>query len=87
MKINFKWKGNTAQYQTGESLYLNKIRVASYEWNSSRSKSDSKRSNADDYVGQTLLPQANRNTYGETPQMVKTKIEHIVTSWFEEALA
>lgn len=85
MKLNFKWKENTGQYQTGESLYLNRIKVGSYGWNSSRSRSDPKDSTKD-YVGQTILPQATSSFYGQTTDEVKTKIERHIKAWFVEAL-
>jgi len=85
MKLTFKWKEDTAQYQTGESLYLNKIKVGSYGWNSTRSKSDLREEL--DWVGQTLLPQAGQRLYGQNQDEVKVKIERLVTSWFNETLS
>ncbi len=84
MKLNFKWKKNTAQYQTGESLYLNKIKIGGYGWNSFRSKSAASVDN--DWAGQTVLPQATQVLYGKDQDEVKARIEHLVTSWFKEAL-
>ena len=87
MKLNFKWVEKKAQYQTGDFLYLNRICLASYDWNSSRSKSE-----ADDeskrWSGQISLPSLkNKDVYGESPEAIKVKIEQVVTSWFREALA
>jgi len=82
MKLNFEWKTKKGQYQTGSSLYLNKIMVASYEYNSSRSKSDSHDDN--DWTGTTLLPQANRQEYSSNENTLKLKLQHIVELWFKE---
>ena len=84
MKLNFKWKENTEQYQSGESLYLNRLLVGGYGWNASRSRDESKDSTKN-YVGQTTLPQATKSLYGENTDEIKTKIEHRVTAWFGEA--
>lgn len=85
MKLNFKWKENTARFQTGETLYLNRIRVGSYGWNSTRSR-DEPRDSTRDYVGQTILPQANSQVYGETTDEIKSKIERHIKAWFIETL-
>jgi len=85
MKLNFKWKENTRRFQSGESLYLNRILVGSYGWNVSRSRDES-RDATKDYVGQTTLPQATQPIYGQAPDRIKAKIEHQVTTWFKEVL-
>ena len=87
IKLNFEWKENKGQYQTGESLYLNKIRIGSYGWNSARSQS--KKDDSIDWAGQVELPSLSdiaRRVYGKTPDDVKAKIEQIVTNWFTEAI-
>lgn len=85
MKLNFKWKENTAQYQTGESLYLNRIKVGSYGYNSTRPRSET-RDTTKDYVGHTFLPQATSPFYGQSPDEIKTKIERHIRAWFIEVL-
>lgn len=85
MKLNFKWKENTGQYQTGESLYLNRILVGRYGWNSTRSQSEPKDSTKN-YTGQTTLPQATSSFYGQTPDEIRPKIERHIRAWFIEAL-
>lgn len=84
MNINFTWKKKTLQFQTGESLYLNHICVAGYSWNSTRSQGDK---NPDiDYSGNIELPSLNNSSvYAATPELIKSKIEKIVTAWFNEA--
>ena len=86
MDLHFKWVKNIARHQTGESLYLNKIRVGSYGWNASRSKSN--KDESIDWVGRIELPSLSdiaKTAYGNTETEVKVKIEQIVTSWFQEA--
>ena len=89
MKLNFQWKENKAQYQTGESLYLNRIRLGSYGWNASRSKSESERDNLKDWAGDIALPSLSdtvKRVYGSSTEEVKVKIEEIVTNWLIEAM-
>ena len=86
MNLNLVWKKNEAQYQTGETLYLNNILVASYGWNSGMSKGDPDRDEKQ-WSGQITLPSLkNKFRYGSTQEMVKTKIEITVKNWFKEAL-
>jgi len=85
-ELYFKWRENKAQYQTGESLYLNGICVASFSWNSLRSQGN--RDNSINWTGCIVLPSlSNKYIYGSTPDEVKIKIEKAVTLWFEKALA
>ena len=82
--LNLKWKTNTGQYQTGESLYLNKILIGSYGWNSGRSRGST---NLDHYVGDVLLPSLkNKRVIADEVEDIKIKVEGIVDSWFNEAL-
>lgn len=83
IKLNFQWKENKGQYQTGESLFLNRIMVGSYGWNGTRSRSEP-RDDTKDYLGNTTLPQMGKFLYGQTPDEIKSKIEHKVTAWFKE---
>jgi hypothetical protein len=82
IKLNFIWKPKTAQYETGERLFLGRICVAGWQWNGGRSQSDK---TTPDYVGNTVLPQLNKQIFG-TIEEVKTKLEQIVTLWFNETL-
>ena len=89
MKLNFQWKENKAKYQTGESLYLGRICIGSYGWNSSRSKSESERDNLEDWSGSLLLPSllnSAQRVYGSSAEEVKVKMGKVVTSWFREAM-
>jgi len=87
MKLNFIWEENKSQYSTGETLYLNKIRVASYGWNLAMSKTDTDREEKQ-WSGWIDLPSLKDNTrYGSTQEIVKTKIEITIKNWFKEALA
>ena len=86
-KLSFKWVENKAQYQTGESLYLNRIRMGSYGWNSSRSQSN--RDASIDWSGQVELPSLSdtaKHVLGSTSDEIKARMEHVVTNWFKEAL-
>ena len=85
--MNFKWVENKAQYQTGESLYLNRICVGSYGWNSTRSKSDGL-GDSIDWIGNVTLPSLSdkaKRQYGSNEEEIKVKLERVVTRWFKEA--
>ncbi len=82
--MNFLWKQKTGAYQTGESLYLNRIHLGGYYWNTLRASTDKDKST--DWVGQISLPSLKSNTvYGGTDEEVKTKMEKLVIQWFNEA--
>ncbi len=88
MKLNFQWKENKARYQTGESLYLDRICIGSYGWNSCRSKSESERDNLEDWSGSLLLPSLSgsaRRVYASSIEEVKAKMEKVATNWFNMA--
>lgn len=84
-KLIFRWKKKTGQYQQGESLYINKIRVGGWGWNSARSRLE-----ADDstrWIGYVDLPSSKeQRVYGANTDEVKAKIEQTVIAWFIEAL-
>lgn len=85
-KLNFQWKETRLLYQSGESLYLGRILLASYSWNSNRSKED--KTNDNDWVGEVNLPSLTfeaKRQYGTTPEEIKARIEKTVTDWFNEA--
>jgi len=83
MKLNFRWVENKAQFGTGEFLYHNRIRLAVYYWNSSRSREDE----TNIWVGHVDLPSVNPGiVYSESQDEIKAKIEKVVTDWFTEAL-
>ncbi len=87
MKLNFKWKKKTRQFQTGDYLYLNKICVGGYSWNSTRSQHES--NNDTQWVGNIDMPSLTdkaKRVYGASPEIVKLKMEQVITNWFEEAL-
>ena len=82
MKLN--WKKNTHTYQTGHSLFINKIRVGSYEWNACMGKGDTNKE-ARQYTGHVLLPRMKTaDVYGSSPEEVRGRVERIVTAWFRE---
>lgn len=82
--MKFIWARKTGTYQTGCNLYLNKIRVAGYTWNSSRSQGNPK--NEPDWAGYIDLPSLkNASVSGDTEGEIKTKIERVVTDWFNRA--
>jgi len=85
VKLNFIWKEKTLRYQNGERLYMGRICVGQYEWNSTRSRSD--KSEGTRYIGRVLLPSLKKEPiYGAAPEDIKTEVERVVTVWFEEAL-
>jgi hypothetical protein len=77
MKLNFQWKQQTGQYESGENLYLNNIKVGLVSHNLTR-----------DYVWRAsiLLPRIDKNIYGNNISELKRDIELLITAWFEEAL-
>lgn len=86
MKLNFIWKENKRQYETGETLYLNRIRVAEYSWNVSRPRGTH---NDDNWGGLVDLPSLTSNSkraYSDDTEKIKKQIEGIITGWFSEAL-
>lgn len=88
MKLNFKWKRKTGQYQTGESLYLNRICVGGYSWNSARTQGS--KDNSITWAGFISLPSLSGGVdrvYGSSEEEVKSKVERVVVSWFTEVLA
>ena len=86
MNLKFRWVDKKARYRTGESVYLGKICVGNYSWNSGQSQSN--RDALIDWVGNITLPSlgdSSKRVYGSTPYVVRARIEQIITSWFEEA--
>jgi hypothetical protein len=85
MQLNLVWKKDTGKWQNGSSLYLNRIRIASFSYNIARERGDT--NNSTTYSGQVLLPSlANAVKYGSTPEIIKGHIEQSVKAWFTEAL-
>ncbi len=83
MELNFSWKENKGQYQAGESLFINRVRLAQYGWNGYRSKDD--KGGNTRYSGRINLPQIKQgDIFGDTPENIKAEIEKIVTMWFKE---
>ena len=84
MELHFTWKPNKGQYSNGENLYLNRIRVAGYGWNSTRNRDAEPRK--PDWVGRIDLPSLKQaSKFGDTTDEVKGKIEQSVTNWLNEA--
>lgn len=87
VRLNFIWKQKKGEYQQGDNLYLNKIRIASFDWNIARSRNDTSQDNR--YVGHIELPSlsdTSKRVYAGTPEEIKNKIEQAVELWFTEAL-
>lgn len=84
MKLDFKWIENKGRFSSGESVYLNRIRIGSYGWNSARRQG----SGDPDYVGEITLPSLSAKTkrvYSDTQEEIKTKMEAVIKGWFKEA--
>lgn len=80
MNLNFTWKKKTGQYQSGESLYLNKIQIAVYSWSMKMKQGIS-------WEGILLLPGLkNEYLYAATEEEIKQELELACTNWFKEAL-
>ena len=85
MGLNFNWRRKEAQYQTGEALFLNKIRLGGYSWNSSRPGGE----DGDKWAGIVDLPTLahdSKYTFGNSEEALKLRMENIVSAWFKEAL-
>ncbi len=83
MELHFQWKAKTGQYQSGETLYLNRIRIGGYEWNSTRGKGDTE---SGDYSGALYLPSLKNAGVTGSLEDIKPKLERIACGWFREAL-
>ena len=84
MDLSFTWKESKGQYSSGESLYLNRIQVGSYGWNSNRPKGNTP--DETNYAGNILLPSLkNHRVFAGTREEVKVKMEKVATNWFSEA--
>lgn len=80
--MNFIWKQKTGRFRSGESLYLNRIHLGGYEWNSCKSQGNKDKSI--DWTGQVTLPSLkNQTVYGATTEEVKTNMERLVIQWFK----
>ena len=83
--LKFQWKSNQAKYANGEILFINNVRIGSYDYNSTRSKTGSHEGN--DWVGKINLPGLqNTILYDGTTSGVKTKVENLVNRWFQQVL-
>jgi hypothetical protein len=83
MKLKFIWKIKTAEYQTGQSLYLGKCCVGGYSYNASRPKG----TKGDDWKGYVDLPGVREGrSLCDTEEAMRTQIESIVKVWFIEVL-
>jgi hypothetical protein len=79
MKLNFKWVKKTGQFTRGDYLYIGKIQLGGYDWNSSRTQGDS----ANPWVGNIGLPcLKNDRVYADSVEEVKQKVEQKVAYWF-----
>ena len=77
--MNFVWKKTVGRFINGSSLYVNRLKVAGYGWNGI--------SNIPTWTGVVGLPSLKDNSVGgETEKEIKTKIEKVVSDWFQEAL-
>jgi len=84
MKLNFVWKAKTGEWQTGDELKLNRIAVAGYSWNGSRTQGHK---DNDDWIGNIYLPGITTKRFvAPTQEEMKTKLQDIVIKWFIEAL-
>ena len=87
MNLKFRWVVKTGQYQNGESVYLNRIRVGMFDWNGARSR-DAPHDN-NDWICRVLLPslkETSKVAYSDSREEAKAKIERTVTNWFKVAL-
>ncbi|KKL76918.1 hypothetical protein LCGC14_2040070 [marine sediment metagenome] len=81
--MNYIWRAKRFQYQSGEYLYLNRIYVGEYSWNSYRPQGSEE---ANHYEGNIFLPSIkNKRVFADTAEEVKVKVEKIVNSWLIEA--
>ncbi|KKM24040.1 hypothetical protein LCGC14_1609150 [marine sediment metagenome] len=86
MKLNFHWKEKTGQYSSGANLYLNRICVGGYEWNTMRSQGE--KNDSTKWAGSVGLPSLSdksKRVYAGSTDEIKTKIEQVIRNWFKEA--
>lgn len=84
MKLNFVWKEKKGQFQTGQSLYLNKICVAGYSYNASRPQGTN---NNDSWKGYVDLPGFREDRQlSDSETDMRKQLESVVKVWFTEAL-
>ncbi len=86
MKLNFRWKIQTGEYQNGEDLILNRIHIASCSWNSGRSRDDD---DSTRYVSNITLPSLSDKVarmYASSLEELKPRVEKTIINWFTEAL-
>ena len=86
-KLSFYWKGKTATFETGERLYVNRICVASYNWDGVTPIEE--RKERGNWAGHIDLPSLKNREglYANDTIQLKARIEKIITQWFNEALA
>lgn len=82
--LQFKWKKKQGRFQIGGSLYLNRVCVGSYEWNSTRTQGTV--NSEPDWIGTSLLPQLTKLYSDNDQQKLKLQIEKAVIAWFNEVL-
>jgi hypothetical protein len=86
-KLNFIWRDKPEQFASGQRLYINKINVAQYEYNGSMSKKDTDEyKSAHRYSGKTDLPSMTQLVYESSDELIRAKLERMVTVCFNEAL-
>ncbi len=89
MKLKFKWRKQTGQYQNGENLYLNRIHIGSCSWNSCRTQTDALNHIQNTYVSNINLPSLSdkvKSLYASNLEELKPRVEQVVEGWFKEAL-
>lgn len=84
-KLNLVWKPQKGQFASGENLYLNRLLIGNYAYNSLQSKED--RLSRGAYIGRIFLPSLTTPLHGESPDAIKAIVEQNVRAWFIEALA
>lgn len=83
--MEYTWRVKTGQFQSGQSMYLNRILLGGYYWNGTQPQSahdDSK-----NWVGELALPSLVKGMiYGHSEENIRAEMERAANSWFKEAL-
>lgn len=90
MKLKFEWVRKEGQYQSGETLgetlLVNKTRLAEYYWDSTGSRDDPNRTTLSGRIYLPALKEAASNVHDNDADVIKEKIEGVVTRWFKRVL-
>jgi len=85
--MKYTWKEKIGSYTSGKFLSVGGIRVGEYSYNGMLSKTDPEEYRREhQYQGSVSLPGlTGSRVYGRNEEIVKYKVESLVTAWFKRA--